>query len=65
VLGRGFSELRPHEDVKKRFSHWPKAENWKVVRAMKPADFQDTDLGRFLQAVLQAPCKVPAPEGAQ
>jgi predicted ATPase len=60
VLGRGFRELGPHDDVKKRFSHWPKAENWKVVRAMKPADFQATDLGRFLQSLLHAPCKVPS-----
>lgn len=62
VLGRGFRELAEFDDVKQRFSHWPKAENWKIVRAMQPADFSKTDLGQFLTSVLQAPCRVPPPD---
>jgi len=62
VLGRGFRELGPHDDVKRRYSHWPKSENWKIVRAMRPSDFQSTDLGHFLLSVLQAPCQVERAE---
>lgn len=62
VLGRGFRELGPYEDVKQRFSHWPKADNWKVVQAMRSQDAVETDLGRFLKSVIEAPCRVERPE---
>lgn len=60
VLGKGFQELGHFDDVKRRYGHWPKSDNWKIVREMSLKDFQDTDLGKYLRYLVEAPCKVPA-----
>jgi ABC-type cobalamin/Fe3+-siderophores transport system ATPase subunit len=65
ALGRGFRELGPHDDVKRRYAHWPKADNWKVVQAMSAKDFADTDLGRFLRSVIEAPCRTDGPSAME
>jgi ABC-type cobalamin/Fe3+-siderophores transport system ATPase subunit len=59
ALGRGFRELGPYDDVKRRYAHWPKSDNWKVVQQMDARSIADTDLGTFLRAVLDAPCRMP------
>ncbi|MDX6766293.1 MAG: AAA family ATPase [Candidatus Methylacidiphilales bacterium] len=58
VLGKGFQELGPYDDVKRRYGHWPKSDNWKIVREMALRDFEQTDLGQYLRFVIESPCRV-------
>jgi energy-coupling factor transporter ATP-binding protein EcfA2 len=58
ILGKGFQELGHYDDVKRRYGHWPKSDNWKIVREMAAKEYESSDLGQFLRHVIEAPCTV-------
>jgi len=57
VFGKKMRALGPFEDIKERYPYWPKTDNWKVVRDMSLAEWEKTDLGRFLQRVVDDACR--------
>ncbi|MDR2462852.1 MAG: AAA family ATPase [Verrucomicrobiales bacterium] len=56
--GKSFRALGPYDDLRVKNPRWHKVYNWKIARDMPLGDFADTDLGKFLQKIAAAPCKV-------
>jgi ABC-type Mn2+/Zn2+ transport system ATPase subunit len=56
--GKSFRALGPYDDLRVKNPTWHKVYNWKIARDMPLSDFAGTDLGKFLQKVAIAPCKV-------
>jgi predicted ATPase len=51
VKGEKYRALTPFEELKKTEYAWGKHENWRIASEMKWEDIENTDLGRFLQAL--------------
>lgn len=64
ILGKGFQELGHYDDVKRRYGHWPKSDNWKIVREMAAKEYESSDLGKFLHFLIEAPCRLPEQSAA-
>lgn len=51
VKGEKYSELGPFQRLNEASPGWAKSENWRMAREMSLEDLQNTDLGRFLEAL--------------
>jgi energy-coupling factor transporter ATP-binding protein EcfA2 len=58
--GKSFRALGPYDELKTKNPSWHKVYNWKIARDMPLEDFLKNDLGKFLNHVIAAPCKIPA-----
>jgi ABC-type Na+ transport system ATPase subunit NatA len=49
VKGDKYRALGPYERLRDANPAWAKSENWRIVREMKAADLENTDLGQFVE----------------
>jgi len=46
-----YRALAPYEPLKSLQPHWPKKHNWRIAQAMQKREFENTDLGKFLDSL--------------
>ena len=51
ALGVGYQPLEPYQKLSEAVRPWAKSDNWKIAKETSMADIQDTDFGRFLNAL--------------
>lgn len=52
ALGEGFSALGPYDRLKDSVNGWSKTQNWRIAREMAWNDLEHTDVGEFLQKIM-------------
>lgn len=52
VKGEKYRALAPYQDLKSASPSWAKLENWRIARAMTKADLLKTDVGQFLEKLI-------------
>ena len=54
VKGDKYGSLGPHQRLKDLPIRWGKAEDWRIIRAMSLNEILATDVGQFLQKVVDS-----------